>query len=58
MFNQYAVIKLNPAKNSKIKTKEADEFINWMLSSKGQKLIGEYGKQKYGQSLFIPNAKK
>lgn len=58
LFNQYAVIKLNPAKNSKIKTKEADEFISWMLSSKGQKLIGEYGKQKYGQSLFIPNAKK
>lgn len=58
LFNQYGVIKLNPAKNTKLKEKEADEFIAWILSDKIQKTIGEYGKEKYGQSLFIPNAKK
>lgn len=58
LFNQYGVIKLNPSKNSKLKEKEADEFIAWILSDKIQKTIGEYGKEKYGQSLFIPNAKK
>jgi tungstate transport system substrate-binding protein len=57
LLNQYAVIKLNSSKN-KIKTEESDEFIKWMTSSKGQKLIGEYGKEKYGQVLFVPNAKK
>jgi tungstate transport system substrate-binding protein len=57
LYNQYGVIKLNPQKN-KIKEKEADEFIKWILSDKGQKLIGEFGKDKYGQSLFIANAKK
>lgn len=57
LLNQYAVIRLNPAK-AKIKTEEADEFIKWMTSSKGQKIIGEYGKEKYGQGLFIPNAVK
>lgn len=57
LFNQYGVIRLNPEKN-KIKAKEADEFIDWILSDKIQKTIAEYGKQKYGQSLFIPNAKK
>lgn len=56
-LNQYAFIRLDPTKN-KIKTQEANEFIDWMISSKGQKLIGEYGKDKYGQTLFIPNAKK
>lgn len=56
-FNQYALIRLNPDKN-KIKAKEADEFIEWMLSAKGQKLIGEYGVDKYGMPLFTPNAKK
>lgn len=57
LYNQYGVIKLNPDKN-KIKQKEADEFIKWILSDKIQKFIGEYGKEKYGQALFIPNAKK
>jgi len=56
-LNQYAFIRLDDTKN-KIKTKEANEFIDWMISSKGQQLIGEYGKEKYGMSLFIPNAKK
>jgi len=57
LYNQYGIIKLNPEKN-KVKEKEANEFIKWMLSDKGQKLIGEFGKDKYKQSLFIPNAKK
>lgn len=56
-LNQYAFIRLDSSKN-KIKTEEANEFIEWMISSKGQKLIGEYGVDKYGQALFIPNAKK
>lgn len=57
LYNQYGVIKLNPEKH-KIKEKEADEFITWILSDKTQKLISEFGKDKYNQSLFIPNAKK
>jgi tungstate transport system substrate-binding protein len=57
LYNQYGVIKLNPQKN-KIKEKEADEFIKWILSDKGQKLISEFGKDKYGQALFIANSKK
>jgi tungstate transport system substrate-binding protein len=55
--NQYSVIRLNPKKN-KVKEKEAEEFINWMLSEKGQNLINEFGKDKYGQSLFTANGRK
>jgi tungstate transport system substrate-binding protein len=57
LLNQYAFIRLDSSKN-KIKEEEANEFIEWMISDKGQKLIGEFGKEKYGQALFIPNAKK
>ena len=56
-LNQYAFIRLDSSKNE-IKEEEANEFIEWMISEKGQKLIGEFGKEKYGQALFIPNAKK
>jgi tungstate transport system substrate-binding protein len=57
LYNQYGVIKVNPAKH-KIKDKEAQKFVDWILSDKTQKFIGEFGKDKYGISLFIPNAKK
>lgn len=57
LFNQYGVIKINDPSH-KIKEKEADEFISWILSDKAQKLISEYGVEKYGQPLFVPNASK
>lgn len=58
LLNQYGVIMVNPDKFSSVKKAEAQEFIDWILSDKGQKYIEEYGKDKYGQSLFIPNAAK
>jgi len=56
LFNQYGVIAVNPEKNSIINANGAQAFIDWILSDKGQKLIEEFGKDKFGQSLFIPNA--
>ena len=58
LFNQYGIIAVNPDKSEKINHVGAQAFIDWMLSEKGQGLIAEFGKDKYGQSLFIPNAIK
>lgn len=58
LFNQYGIIAVNPEKSAKINHSGAQEFKNWILSEKGQQLIGEFGKDIYGQSLFIPNAEK
>lgn len=58
LYNQYGVIAVNPNKNDKINNKGAQAFVDWILSEKVQKLIGQFGMDKYGQSLFIPNAKK
>ncbi|KPU46114.1 PBP superfamily domain protein [Oxobacter pfennigii] len=55
--NQYGVIAVNPNKNTNINAEGAQKFIEWILSDKVQGLISEFGKDKYGQSLFIPNAK-
>ncbi len=57
LFNQYGVIAVNPNKNDKINIEGAQALIDWILSEKGQNLIAEFGKDMYGQSLFIPNAK-
>ncbi len=55
--NQYGIIAVNPDKYPKVNNKAANDFINWICSEKVQKIIAEYGKEKYGQALFIPNAK-
>lgn len=54
--NQYGVIVVDPAKNEQINADGALDFQNWILGEAAQKLIGDYGVEKYGQSLFIPNA--
>ena len=57
MYNQYGVIMVNPEKYP-IKEAEVQEFIDWILSEKGQNLIAEYGVEEFGEALFIPNAQK
>ena len=57
LYNQYSVIALNKDKFD-IKADEAQEFVDWITSDKVQELIGEYGKEEFGQALFVPNATK
>lgn len=54
--NQYGVIAVNPDKYPSVNNTAANAFIEWICSAKTQKLIGEYGVDKYGQALFTPNA--
>lgn len=56
LYNQYSVIALNKDKFD-IKSEEAQEFVEWITSDKVQELIGEFGKEEFGQALFVPNAK-
>jgi len=54
LFNQYAVIQVNPAVHPSVKAAEAEAFADWLVSTDGQQLIGSY--QVDGQILFNPNA--
>lgn len=58
LLNQYGIIAVNPAKYPETNIEAANVFINWICSEKIQKLIGEFGTDRYGQPLFFPNAKK
>ncbi|WP_069650920.1 substrate-binding domain-containing protein [Caloranaerobacter ferrireducens] len=58
LFNQYGIILVNPNKNDNINLEGAKMFMNWLLSDKTQKLIGEYGKDRFEVPLFIPNGRK
>ena len=52
--NPYGIIQVKSTK----KPHSANELIYFFTSPKGQKLIGEFGKAKFGKSIFVPNAKK
>jgi len=54
MFNQYAVILVNPAKHPEVKREFGQQFINWLISPEGQNAIANY--RIKGEQLFFPNA--
>jgi tungstate transport system substrate-binding protein len=53
-LNIYDVYAINPEKVKTAKLAIANDFINWLISSDVQKLIGEYGVKEFGGSLFNP----
>lgn len=59
LYNQYGVIPVNIKKTrgKEINQKGAEEFAKWITSDKTQKFIKTFGVEKYGEPLFIPNAK-
>jgi tungstate transport system substrate-binding protein len=56
MLNYISIIPVNPAKFPTVKNNEAIQFIEWMTSEEGQKIIRDFGKDKYGEPLFFPNS--
>lgn len=55
LANPYGIIPVNPAKYSDIQYDMAMQFVDWITSEKGQKLIGDYRLE--GKQLFFPDAK-
>jgi tungstate transport system substrate-binding protein len=55
LFNQYGVILVNPEKHPRVKADKGQAFVDWLISSEGQKAIASY--KIDGQQLFFPNAR-
>jgi len=56
LFNPYGVIAVNPAKGLHIKADLANAFIDWLISLPVQEKISQFGKDTFGQSLFVPDS--
>jgi tungstate transport system substrate-binding protein len=54
LFNQYGVMLVNPEKHPNVKKELGQQFIDWLISPEGQKVISEY--KINGEQLFYPNA--
>jgi tungstate transport system substrate-binding protein len=56
LFNQYGVMRVNPAKCPHVKQEPGQKFVDWVTSPAGQETIASY--KINGEQLFFPNAKK
>jgi tungstate transport system substrate-binding protein len=54
LFNQYGVMAVSAAKHPHVKAKEAQQFVDWIVSPPGQAAIAGY--RVGGEQLFFPNA--
>ena len=54
LFNQYGVMLVNPEKHPSVKKDPGQQFIDWLVSSEGQKAIADY--KINGEQLFFSNA--
>lgn len=56
LINYISLIPVNKAKFPNVNADAAKAFINWMVSAEGQKIIKDFGKDKYREPLFFPNS--
>ena len=60
LFNVYHVMPVNPAKlpRAAINAAGGEAFADFLVSAEAQRAIGEFGRDRYGQALFTPDAGK
>ena len=59
LLNYISLIPVNPKKVKGVNFDDAMVFVQWLTDpAKGQKIIAEFGKEKYGSPLFFPNSKE
>ena len=56
LFNPYGIIQINPLKHRSlvINFEGALAFVDFITGDQGQKIIKNFGIEKYGQNLFYP----
>jgi len=58
LLNIYHVMQVNPEKFPKVNADGAKAFVEFMIDKDTQSTIGSFGKDKYGEPLFFPDAVK
>ena len=56
LLNIYHAYVVNPGKHPTVKRSEAVRFVHYLTEPKVQEWIGQFGREKFGQPLFVPNS--
>lgn len=57
-LNIYHVMEVNPEQSSKVNTKGGKAFADFLVSATVQDILRTFGKEKFGEPLFYPDAGK
>jgi tungstate transport system substrate-binding protein len=59
LLNYISLISVNAKKFPRVNEKDVKTFVAWLTyPEKGQKIIRDFGKDKYGSPLFFPNSRE
>ena len=56
LLNPYHVLEVDPSTGDRVNAEGGTAFADWIVSDEIQQAIGEFGKEEYGQPLFVPDA--
>jgi tungstate transport system substrate-binding protein len=54
--NIYHVMPVNPTKSPRINAAGGATYAAWLVGAEAQSAIGEFGRDRFGQALFVPAA--
>ena len=58
LYNVYHVMEVNPSNAPRVNAAGARALAEWLVAPETQRNIGEFGRLRFGQSLFVPDAGK
>lgn len=58
LLNVYHVIEMTQKAGGRVRADGAKAFADWIVAPAAQRLIGEFGRAKFGQPLFTPDVGK
>lgn len=53
LYNPYGVIAVNPEAHPNVNHRGAEAFIRFITGPAGRKIIGDFGRDRFGQPLFV-----
>jgi tungstate transport system substrate-binding protein len=58
LLNVYHVIEMTRRAGDRVQPDAATAFADWLVSADAQRMIGDFGREEFGQRLFTPDAGK
>ncbi len=59
LLNRISLIPVSQKKFPNVNSKDSADFVNWLTNpSKGQKIIAEFGVDRFGAQLFFPDSRE